>query len=49
MEGDNFRETGPMNSRELHDVFTTHVDLQFNFICINRQKGGGVISYVAAG
>jgi len=48
MEGDNFRETGPMNSRELHDVFTTHVDLQFNFVCVNRQRGGGVISYVAA-
>jgi len=46
MEGDFFRETGPMNSREQHDVFTTFVDLQFNFLCINRQRAGGVISRV---
>jgi hypothetical protein len=46
MEGDFFRETGPMNSRDQHDVFTTFVDLQFNYICTNRQKGGGVISRV---
>lgn len=46
MEGDFFRETGPMNSRDQHDVFTTFVDLQFNFLCTNRQRGGGVISRV---
>lgn len=46
MEGDFFRETGPMNSRDQHDVFTTFVDLQFNYICTNRQRGGGVISRV---
>jgi hypothetical protein len=46
MDGDFFRETGPMNSRDQHDVFTTFVDLQFNFICTNRQRAGGVISRV---
>ncbi|NLW87296.1 MAG: phage major capsid protein [Planctomycetes bacterium] len=46
MEGDFFRETGPMNSRRQHDVFTTFVDLQFNFICTNRQRAGGVISRI---
>ena len=46
MEGDYFRETGPMNSRDLHDVFTTFVDTQFNFICTNRQRAGGMISRV---
>lgn len=46
MEGDFFRETGPMNSRQQHDVFTTFVDLQFNFVCLNRQRAGGVISRV---
>jgi len=46
MEGDYLRETGPMNDREQHDVFTTFVDLQFNYICTNRQRGGGVISRV---
>ena len=44
MEGDFFRETGPMNDRNQHDVFTTFVDLQFNYICTNRQKAGGIIS-----
>ena len=48
MDGDFFRETGPMNSRSQHDVFTTFVDLQFNFICTNRQRGGGMISAVVA-
>jgi hypothetical protein len=46
MDGDYFRETGPMNSRDQHDVFTTFVDLQFNFVCVNRQRAGGVISRV---
>jgi len=46
--GDYFRETGPMNDRRQHDVFSTFVDLSFNFICTNRQRAGGVISYVAA-
>ena len=46
MEGDFFRETGPMNSRQQHDVFTTFVDLQFNFLCTNRQRAGGVLSRV---
>ncbi len=46
MDGDFFRETGPMNSRDQHDVFTTFVDLQFNFLCTNRQRAGGVISRV---
>ena len=48
MEGDWFRETGPMNDRAQKDVFTTFVDLQFNFVCINRQRGGGIISAVVA-
>ena len=48
MEGDNFRETGPLNDRTQHDVFTTFVDLQFNFCCTNRQRVGGIISAVAA-
>jgi len=48
MEGDFFRETGPMNDRTQKDVFTTFVDLQFNYICTNRQRAGGVISSVAA-
>jgi len=47
LEGDFFRETGPMNDRRQHDVFTTFVDLSFNFVCTNRQRAGGVISYVA--
>ena len=46
MEGDYLRETGPMNSVGQHDVFTTFVDMQFNFICTNRQKAGGIISSV---
>lgn len=45
MEGDYFRETEAMNSREQHDVFTTFVDLQFNYICTNRQRAGGQIAY----
>lgn len=48
MEGDYMRETGPMNSRDYHDVFTTFVDMQFNFICTNRQRAGGMISAVVA-
>ncbi|MFH0982773.1 MAG: hypothetical protein V2A79_14715 [Planctomycetota bacterium] len=48
MEGDFFRETPDVNDRSQHDVFTTFEDIQFNFVCINRQRAGGVISYVAA-
>lgn len=48
MKGDWFRETPDMNSVALHDVFTTFIDLQFNFICTNRQRAGGIISAVVA-
>jgi hypothetical protein len=48
MEGDFFRETGPMNDRTQKDVFTTFVDLEFNYLCTNRQRAGGMISHVAA-
>jgi len=48
MSGNWFRETGPLNDRTQHNVFTTFEDLQFNFVCTNRQRAGGVISYVAA-
>lgn len=46
MDGNFFREGEPMNTRQQHDVFTTFVDLQFNFMCTNRQRAGGIISAV---
>ncbi len=47
-EGDYFRETGPMNSVKQHDVFTTFLDIRFNFLCTNRRTAGGIISAVVA-
>lgn len=41
-----FREDVPMRTVDQPDVFTTWVDLNFNFLCENRQLGGGLISYV---
>jgi hypothetical protein len=31
-------ETGPVSSRNMHNVFTTFVDTSFNFICLNRRR-----------
>ena len=43
-----FREDTPPRNVSQPDVFTTYVDLAFQFLCGNRQRAGGVISYVAA-
>jgi len=48
MEDDYFRESDPMNTRDQHRVYTTFTDLQFNTLCTNRQRGGGVIGYKTA-
>ena len=45
MKGDYFRESKPLNSVELHNTFTTFVDLTVQTRMEDRQKGGGVISY----
>ena len=42
-----FRETEPISDRQQHNVYTTFVDLQFNALVDDRQKCGGMISYVA--
>jgi hypothetical protein len=47
MEGEYFNETTPPVDRELHRVITTFVDLDYNFMVTNRQRAGGLISYVA--
>ena len=47
MEGDNFAETTVAPSREQHRTNTTFVDLQFNFVTMNRRYAGGRIDYVA--
>lgn len=49
MKDDWFRETEPMNDKTQPNTFTTYIFLQFNFLCTNRQRAGGLISYVAAG
>jgi hypothetical protein len=38
LSGDFMRETGPVSSRNMHNVFTTFVDTSFNFICLNRRR-----------
>ena len=43
MEGDFFRETGPMNDVAQPDTFITNVDMQFNFICRNRRQQGVIV------
>lgn len=46
MQGDYFRETPAMNDRIMHDVFTTFVNLSYNYGCINR-RSNGVMSLAA--
>jgi hypothetical protein len=46
LEGDFFRETGPMNDVSQPDTFVTNIDLQFNYLCTNRRKQS-VINYPA--
>ena len=41
------KERKPMNTRDQPDVATTYVDCRFNWIMLNRQTGGGLMSYVA--
>ncbi len=43
MEGDFFRETGPMNDVAQPDTFITNVDMQFNYICKNRRRQGVIV------
>ena len=43
-----FREDVPMRTVDQPDLFTTRVNLDYNFLCTNRRYGGGVISYVAS-
>ena len=43
-----FRETEPIRDRQQHNVYTTFLDLQFNFLVTDRQKCGGMISVVSA-
>jgi hypothetical protein len=38
--GDYFRETPAMNDRRMHNVFTTFVDLSYNYLCTNRRQQG---------
>jgi hypothetical protein len=45
MAGEYLREEGPMNSRDLHNVWSTFYNLSFNFLCTNRRMAGGVIAY----
>ena len=40
LDGDYFRESPPMNSREQSNVFTTVTDLSYNFLCTNRRMQG---------
>jgi|GEM_PF-2334931 len=47
-QGMYFSEDGPWRTKEQPDLYTTYVELAFNFLCTNRQLAGGVISYVAA-
>jgi hypothetical protein len=48
LEGDRFRESDPINDRSQPHAFTTFISLTFNFLCLNRRMGAGVISQVAA-
>jgi hypothetical protein len=48
LKGDMYRETGPLNSRDQHNVFTTFMDLTYQMFTRNRQRLGFIISYVAA-
>jgi len=44
-----FREDVPQRDVKQPDVFTTWIDLAYALVNTNRQLGGGVITYVAAG
>jgi len=46
LEGDILAETDCEPSRAQHRVFTTFVDLSFNFATLNRRQAGGRIDYV---
>jgi hypothetical protein len=42
LDGDNFRESGPIrNGVEAHDVYTSFTDLTYQFAPFNRQRCGG--------
>lgn len=46
MVDDRFRESDPINDRELPNVFTVFVDLSYAYICKNRREAGFVVSIV---
>lgn len=37
LRGDYLRETGPIRASEQHNVWVTHVDTSWNFMCTNRR------------
>jgi len=43
LEGDFFRETGPLTPGDYHRLMVTHSDLCYNFWCCNRRTAGGRI------
>jgi hypothetical protein len=44
LKGDRFRESKPMNSRELPNVLTCHMDLTYNYVCTNRKHSGFLVT-----
>lgn len=40
LEGDFLRESDPMIIGDQHNMVQTHVDLTYNYLCINRRKNG---------
>jgi hypothetical protein len=38
LSGDYFRESGPTQSPKQHNVFETHYDLTYNFVCMDRRR-----------
>jgi hypothetical protein len=48
LSGIDFKESAPLRDTTQHDVATSYVDVRYNYRTTNRQRLGGLISYVAA-